>query len=98
MEAAPLNVLVFMGSSKNKGAPWENEEDPRLGSRVLKLVVAWVAKNRPNWSVEVMDPRVLELPVLGAPHFYYKEGEGFLGRCLHRRVARVQSFGSARIE
>jgi chromate reductase len=74
---APLNVLIFMGSGKNKGAPWEgNEEDPRLGSRVLKLVLAWLAKCRPNYTVEVVDPRVLQLPVLGTPHFYYSGKEG----------------------
>jgi hypothetical protein len=58
-------VVLFMGSSKSVAAPWENQDiDARLGSRVLINVQAWLKKNRPNYSVEVLDPRDLKLPVL----------------------------------
>ena len=70
-----FKVVLFMGSSKRVAAPWENQEqDPRLGSRVLKVVTDWLKTNRPNYSVEVLDPRDLKLPVIEGPQFYYKEG------------------------
>ncbi len=76
MEQERLNVVIFMSSVKSKPAPWENqEEDPRLGSRVLKLLQDWLAKHRPNYVVTVLDPRHIELPLMGAPHFYYQDGE-----------------------
>ena len=71
-----FRLVIFIGSHKSTAPPWESQEgDPRLGSRVKLFAEAWLKEKRPNWVVDVLDARDLNLPVVAAPQFFFKATE-----------------------
>jgi chromate reductase, NAD(P)H dehydrogenase (quinone) len=73
--AVTLKTVVFVGSSRTGGSPWDKCE--RYGTRVLKYVLSMLSQRDTavQHDVTVLDPLEIELPLLHKPHFYYKAGE-----------------------